>query len=428
MIWNQEFERKYELSIFTHVLSRDDRVIVCHTGNGLHLKLPKECWDVIEKYLSEYTPREVCEAAHIDDRNYYYDIYKQLIEKKIIVLPESEHLEEVYLIITNRCNLRCVHCCEPAVDICGEDPLTTHDWICIIDKLLIEGVSKIVITGGEPLVRSDFFEIVHYIRHKFKGQLGLSTNSLLISEKNVEQIVKTFDSISISLDGYDSETCAMHRGSGVFEKVMEKIELLKKKGFASEHIFVSMVETSVTFNGKDKFLNLCKNLNVVPIIREFSPTGRGKDNEAWLKVSNIDVSKQKFSTTSEQSTKINKPKIFCQNCTAGRTKVCINQKGDVFPCPALETEKYFLGNAMRQKSISSLLLCKNQSKQKDEIVCKGKENLKKLLISNIEKCGQCDVAAFCVMCFEGFSREREQLSFDVVCERNKQVLSEVLWI
>jgi len=65
----------------------------------------------------------------------------------------------------------------------------------------------IVFTGGEPIMRKDLIELLHYARTNFKGQIILSTNTLLITEKNINSILENITGISISLDGYDQNSC-----------------------------------------------------------------------------------------------------------------------------------------------------------------------------------------------------------------------------
>ena len=64
----------------------------------------------------------------------------------------------------------------------------------------------IVFTGGEPIMRKDLIELLHYARTNFKGQIILSTNTLLITEKNINSILENITGISISLDGVASSS------------------------------------------------------------------------------------------------------------------------------------------------------------------------------------------------------------------------------
>ena len=66
------------------------------------------------------------------------------------------------------------------------------------------------------------------------------SNGLLISNKNVDEIIRIFDAIDLSLDGYDEESCSKIRGKGVFTKVISVVNLLIEKGFKSNNISLSM--------------------------------------------------------------------------------------------------------------------------------------------------------------------------------------------
>ena len=91
------------------------------------------------------------------------------IEKK--KQEDCPRLESVQISLTNRCNLKCKHCAASANSINGNDPLTTAEFKTIIDKLLSCKVEKIILSGGEPLVRNDLIEILHYIREKGRRSL-----------------------------------------------------------------------------------------------------------------------------------------------------------------------------------------------------------------------------------------------------------------
>jgi radical SAM protein with 4Fe4S-binding SPASM domain len=99
--------------------------------------------------------------------------------------------------ITNRCNLKCVHCYAKANSIQRE--LSTEDCKRIIDNLARSAIPLIIFSGGEPLMREDIFELVEYAK-KRKIKSVLSTNGTLISE-DIADDLKLFEYVGISLDG-----------------------------------------------------------------------------------------------------------------------------------------------------------------------------------------------------------------------------------
>ena len=48
----QKLNENYSLSVYTHIIARDERTIVCNTGNGMFIRMPTQCWEVVQKYIS----------------------------------------------------------------------------------------------------------------------------------------------------------------------------------------------------------------------------------------------------------------------------------------------------------------------------------------------------------------------------------------
>ena len=245
-------KEKYKISEYVHVINKENITMACSAGYGTHLKMPAECWETIKKYLEAYTPQEICDAAHVEDKGYYIQIFTALIDKKILV-SGKERIDTIDMAITHRCNLCCAHCAASAGSVSEKEFLTTEQWKTVIDKVLAVNPGLIVLTGGEPMVRTDFFEVLRYITARYTGKLELMTNGLLINSDNIDEIVESFDAISLSIDGYDEETCAAIRGKGVFAKVVNVVRQLIDHGFDQNHISLSMVETAVTCGKTDKF-------------------------------------------------------------------------------------------------------------------------------------------------------------------------------
>lgn len=120
----------------------------------------------------------------------------------------------------------------------------------------------ITLSGGEPLLRGDFKELLKYLKNNYNGHIGISTNGTLITNSNAELLVKYADQIDISVDGVDEETCSIVRGKGVFEKVIKSIKILQDKGFSN--ISLSMVFSDKNEYLEPSFLELNKKLGTTP--------------------------------------------------------------------------------------------------------------------------------------------------------------------
>ena len=137
----------------------------------------------------------------------------------------------VNLEITKRCNLKCIHCDvrkmpETYQDIIKKE-LSTSEIKDIVNSLKSLGTKYISISGGEPFLRKDIFEIIEYIKDREMG-LHISSNGALITEEVAKRINDLgLNAISISLDAVTPELHDEIRGvKGAFEMAVRGIRNL----------------------------------------------------------------------------------------------------------------------------------------------------------------------------------------------------------
>jgi len=127
----------------------------------------------------------------------------------------------IHWMITSRCNLNCPHCFS-----FRRKDLSLKKNLIIAQKIVDLGVKKIVISGGEPLVREDIFEIIDFLKAK-RMTIRLDTNGLLLP-KNIHRLAN-LDSVGISLDGSTAEVDQkLRRNKNHFKSVISSLEKLKK--------------------------------------------------------------------------------------------------------------------------------------------------------------------------------------------------------
>lgn len=138
--------------------------------------------------------------------------------------------------LTNKCNSACLFCCNQANEHLD---MRECDFDEIKEKLdLIKkwNVLRVIVGGGEPLVRKDIFKILKYMR-----DIGLypilATNGILLS-KNVEEIAKRCFSIQISLDTFDRQTYIKIRGIDGLQRVCEGINAVLAQGMTVKVVTV----------------------------------------------------------------------------------------------------------------------------------------------------------------------------------------------
>ncbi|MFC1886903.1 radical SAM protein, partial [Thermodesulfobacteriota bacterium] len=128
-------------------------------------------------------------------------------------IPLSASME-----LTYRCNNKCVMCYQP--ETCSEE-LTTEEIENILTQLAEHGCLYLTFTGGEPLLRQDFWQIAEFARAK-SFAVNLLTNGTLIGREEAEKIKKlNFLQVHISILGKDAKTHdAITDVSGSFEKAI----------------------------------------------------------------------------------------------------------------------------------------------------------------------------------------------------------------
>jgi heme d1 biosynthesis radical SAM protein NirJ len=132
--------------------------------------------------------------------------------------------------LIRRCNLTCKHCYSISADKDFPGELSTAEVFTVMDDLKRFRVPVLILSGGEPLLRPDIFEIAH--RAKEMGfYVGLSSNGTLVDEGNIDRIAAVgFDYVGVSLDGIRETHDKFRRMAGAFDKSMHGIRLCKARG------------------------------------------------------------------------------------------------------------------------------------------------------------------------------------------------------
>lgn len=158
---------------------------------------------------------------------------------------KAEHaLDYLFWEATLACNLTCRHCgsrCSPAE--ARESELGTAEAKRIFEEIAHDFDAReitIAVTGGEPLVRKDLFEIMSHARD-LGFFWGLVTNGTLVTERTLREMERAgMGTVSISIDG-DAEGHGVLRGAGAYERAMRGLSLLLEEGRFLECVQVTTV-------------------------------------------------------------------------------------------------------------------------------------------------------------------------------------------
>ncbi|MBN1848233.1 MAG: radical SAM protein [Deltaproteobacteria bacterium] len=174
--------------------------------------------------------------------------------------------QKVTLNVTNRCNLICIYC---AVSTTKNHPgdLNLVEWKRLIDELARIKVFNLVISGGEPFLRSDLDEILKRI-FQYHFRISINTNGTIINRSAINLLADSnrVDNVQVSLDGPDERTHDRMRGQGSFKKMMEGVVQFMESGIP---LSFNVVVHKINQNFLPHMVNLAKRIGVSRI--SFSP-------------------------------------------------------------------------------------------------------------------------------------------------------------
>ncbi len=132
--------------------------------------------------------------------------------------------------LVRRCNLTCKHCYSISADKDFPGELSTEEVFAVMDDLAAFGVPVLILSGGEPLLRPDIFDIA--ARAKATGfYVGLSSNGTLIDASNIDRIAAIdFNYVGVSLDGIKATHDRFRRLDGAFDASLAGIRLCRDRG------------------------------------------------------------------------------------------------------------------------------------------------------------------------------------------------------
>jgi len=178
--------------------------------------------------------------------------------------------------LVRRCNLLCKHCYAVSADVDFPGELDTHQIFKVMEDLKSFGVKVLILSGGEPLLRPDIFEISS--RAKQMGfYVGLSSNGTLINADNIEQIKAIgYDYLGVSLDGIGATNDEFRGKEGAFDEALDGLRLAQKAGIK---VGLRFTATKDNITELPKMLDLMKTEKIDKFyLSHLSYGGRGNKN------------------------------------------------------------------------------------------------------------------------------------------------------
>ncbi len=254
--------------------------------------------------------------------------------------------------LTYACNLSCVHCLSSSG---RRDPreLSTDQCKAVIDELQKMQVFYVNIGGGEPTVRSDFWELVDYATAHQVG-VKFSTNGVKIDKKVAARLAASdYVDVQISIDGATAEVNDAVRGPGSFDMAVRALANLAEAGFKDAKISVVMTRHNVP--QLDEFKALADKYGATLRITRLRPSGRGAD--VWDELHPTQAQQRDLYNwlVAHGDGVLTGDSFFHLSafgdalpglnlCGAGRVVCLIDPIGDVYACPFAIHENFLAGN------------------------------------------------------------------------------------
>ena len=276
--------------------------------------------------------------------------------------------------VTKRCNLNCSYCGSKAASY--ENELTLSEITAITRVLAEKGITKVRLTGGEPLIRDDLCDIAREIK-KISGikELYVTTNGILLKEKARALKTAGVDGVNISLDTLDGEIYRSLTGTDKLSEVLDGINEALSTGFSSVKINSVLIKGR-NENEAERLIGLARKKPLDVRFIELMPfSGQGEkeelvvtENELLGKFSYLspcnseDASVAKYYTADDFQGRVGfispRSHKFCSKCNRirlladGRLKPCLGND------TAFDIRPFIGSNELLSEKIDSIIFNK----------------------------------------------------------------------
>ena len=358
-----------------NILEGNNKIFISNSNNKSWVKMNKSFYD---KYIDSN-----------DEDNKLLDV---LNKYSILEDKDTEYefkINSIYMALTKKCNLECEFCSmksNPRVSVQNDLSFNEiKDYV--IPKVKDISPNRIVLTGGEPILRNDIVEIISLLRSELpKVKLSLQTNGLLITKEFIENIKDDISLIEISIENiFDNDK--------ILNLMKKNLDILKTNN-------VDIGLSFVVDNNNKKYikdaLDIVEKYNTRFSMKLVAPIGFASENKVdYLGEAQIfDFYKDTIEHILEKKYEnirlfdlINAKISINKNCGAYGKVISIYPNGDIFMCHSLDDCKFNIGNITTMETVDI----------KDKILQKiNDESIKNMfIVDNVDTCKDCSIKYLC---------------------------------
>ena len=300
-------------------------------------------------------------------RRYYLKHYSDIrfiLFKVSKILPILKFPRYIHLLVTFDCNLNCRQC-QVDANRRKVNTLTSQEIIHVIKEIEEAGVRHLIITGGEPLIRKDIFDILRYAGESGIPRITLATNGYLVEKYRKELSDVRIDRVVTSIDDVGERNDSLRGKKGAFKKALQALEIFKEIGVQER-----VVNTTVLPDKISHMADLAKVIALssatrwilgllIPVGRANSIDNRIFEDKECLELINL-IKRLRPIVPVELNSHTGYLKDFYEDitsepffCRAGIEVCSINPDGEVLPCNITSDNQFSQGN-IREKSFKTI--------------------------------------------------------------------------
>lgn len=276
--------------------------------------------------------------------------YRILFNYLSVRLFKRKIVRKVEMGVTFECQCDCKKCSSFFMKSNSKEKLNLGEIKQAAKEILALGAVQINLTGGEPLLDSNFFDIVRCFK-PHKTIITINTNGILLTKELIDRLENSgVDLVKISMDSpIEEEHDFSRRHKGCFRQVMKALEYIKQKKFLLAQISTVCIRENLNSDRIWKLVDLAKKYNALLGLTIPAASGR------WLGDNGVLLGPQEKNILDKL---IKIPYVVRDTdegyakaiCPAGSEEFYLTCYGDIIPCPLIQIS---FGN-VREKKIKEI--------------------------------------------------------------------------